>query len=176
MSEQLSERPKLLEVVDLVGVALERDGEGLVADGHDLALEDAGELVSLLAERGGDGLRARGQRIGNEAAGGLEQGAEFGGPLAQRRAHGGGAGGQGVGEHAGALVERGADGVETVEEMSTTCCYAEQDKVWVFDPAGAPWEVYTVTNDNPEVATRSGACLPLVNAGSANAGSASGCC
>ena len=64
-----------------------------------------------------------------------------------------------------------ADGVNTVEEMATTCCYAEQDKVWVFDPAGAPWEVYTVTNDNPEQAQRSGECLPLVNAGSA-----SGCC
>jgi len=24
------------------------------------------------------------------------------------------------------------------------CCYAVQDKVWVDDPDGAPWEVYTV--------------------------------
>ena len=30
-----------------------------------------------------------------------------------------------------------------------TCCYALQDKVWVHDPAGAPWEIYTVKDDNP---------------------------
>lgn len=27
------------------------------------------------------------------------------------------------------------------------CCYAEQDKVWVSDPDGAAWEVYTVLAD-----------------------------
>lgn len=40
-------------------------------------------------------------------------------------------------------------GLATREEIDTTCCFAQQDKVWVNDPAGAPWEVYTVTNDNP---------------------------
>jgi catechol 2,3-dioxygenase-like lactoylglutathione lyase family enzyme len=34
-------------------------------------------------------------------------------------------------------------------EESTTCCYAVQDKVWVNDPDGAPWEVYTVLADAP---------------------------
>jgi catechol 2,3-dioxygenase-like lactoylglutathione lyase family enzyme len=34
-------------------------------------------------------------------------------------------------------------------EMGTTCCYAVQDKVWVHDPDGAPWEVYTVLADAP---------------------------
>ena len=29
----------------------------------------------------------------------------------------------------------------------TTCCYARQDKVWVSDPAGHRWEVYTVLED-----------------------------
>jgi catechol 2,3-dioxygenase-like lactoylglutathione lyase family enzyme len=38
------------------------------------------------------------------------------------------------------------DGLATKEE-SGTCCYAEQDKVWVTDPDGAPWEVYTVLAD-----------------------------
>ena len=38
-------------------------------------------------------------------------------------------------------------GLETKEELATTCCYAEQDKVWVADPAGAPWEIYTITDD-----------------------------
>jgi hypothetical protein len=33
--------------------------------------------------------------------------------------------------------------------MQTTCCYAVQDKVWVHDPDGAPWEVYTVLADAP---------------------------
>jgi catechol 2,3-dioxygenase-like lactoylglutathione lyase family enzyme len=41
------------------------------------------------------------------------------------------------------------DGLETSEETATTCCYAVQDKVWVEDPDGAPWEVYTVLADAP---------------------------
>lgn len=44
-----------------------------------------------------------------------------------------------------------AAGLVTTEERDTTCCYALQDKVWVHDPAGAPWEVYTITDDNPVV-------------------------
>ncbi len=34
-------------------------------------------------------------------------------------------------------------------QESTTCCYAVQDKAWVADPDGAPWEVYTVLADAP---------------------------
>lgn len=41
-------------------------------------------------------------------------------------------------------------GLATSEEMGTTCCYAQQDKVWVSDPAGTPWEVYAITDDNPD--------------------------
>lgn len=40
-------------------------------------------------------------------------------------------------------------GLAVTEELDTTCCYAQQDKVWVHDPAGTPWEVYTITDDNP---------------------------
>lgn len=40
-------------------------------------------------------------------------------------------------------------GLATVTEEQTTCCYAVQDKVWVRDPDGAPWEVYTVLTDAP---------------------------
>ena len=40
-------------------------------------------------------------------------------------------------------------GLAAFDENDTTCCYALQDKVWVHDPAGAPWEVYTVKDDNP---------------------------
>jgi catechol 2,3-dioxygenase-like lactoylglutathione lyase family enzyme len=42
-----------------------------------------------------------------------------------------------------------AEGMSTREENGTTCCYAVQDKVWVEDPDGAPWEVYTVIEDAP---------------------------
>jgi catechol 2,3-dioxygenase-like lactoylglutathione lyase family enzyme len=40
-------------------------------------------------------------------------------------------------------------GLAAFDEKDTTCCYALQDKVWVHDPAGAPWEIYTVKDDNP---------------------------
>jgi len=39
------------------------------------------------------------------------------------------------------------EGLATRLEDNTTCCYAVQDKVWVNDPDGAPWEVYTVLAD-----------------------------
>lgn len=42
-----------------------------------------------------------------------------------------------------------AEGLDTAVEEQTTCCYALQDKVWVEDPDGAPWEVYTVVADAP---------------------------
>ena len=35
----------------------------------------------------------------------------------------------------------------TATEEGVTCCYAVQDKVWVDDPDGAPWEIYTVLDD-----------------------------
>jgi catechol 2,3-dioxygenase-like lactoylglutathione lyase family enzyme len=35
----------------------------------------------------------------------------------------------------------------TLEERDASCCYARQDKVWVADPAGNRWEVYTVLED-----------------------------
>jgi len=41
-----------------------------------------------------------------------------------------------------------SDGLEVVVEDEVTCCYAVQDKVWVTDPDGAPWEIYTVLADS----------------------------
>lgn len=38
-------------------------------------------------------------------------------------------------------------GLATATEEKVACCYAVQDKVWVDDPDGAPWEVYTVLAD-----------------------------
>ncbi len=39
------------------------------------------------------------------------------------------------------------EGLSTVGEHATTCCYAVQDKVWVHDPDGLPWETYVVLED-----------------------------
>ncbi|WP_116201929.1 ArsI/CadI family heavy metal resistance metalloenzyme [Amycolatopsis circi] len=41
------------------------------------------------------------------------------------------------------------EGLETLTEDNTTCCYAVQDKVWVHGPGQEPWEVYTVKADSP---------------------------
>lgn len=38
-------------------------------------------------------------------------------------------------------------GLSTAKEEGVACCYALQDKVWVEDPDGAPWEVYAVRAD-----------------------------
>ena len=40
-----------------------------------------------------------------------------------------------------------AEGLPTAVEDEVACCYAVQDKVWVDDPNGAPWEIYTVLAD-----------------------------
>ena len=60
--------------------------------------------------------------------------------------------------HLGVEVETTADvvsakdrfvgaGLATATEDEVECCYALQDKVWVDDPDGAPWEFYTVLGD-----------------------------
>ena len=41
-------------------------------------------------------------------------------------------------------------GLVTLDERATSCCYAVQDKVWVADPAGNRWEVYTVVEDEDD--------------------------
>ena len=63
---------------------------------------------------------------------------------------------------AGAARLRDA-GLAAFDERDTTCCHALQDKVWVHDPAGAPWEVYTVKDDNPADARPATASLPLLS-------------
>jgi catechol 2,3-dioxygenase-like lactoylglutathione lyase family enzyme len=50
-------------------------------------------------------------------------------------------------EVAAATGRLSGEGLATEVEDQTTCCYAVQDKVWVNDPDGAPWEVYTVLAD-----------------------------
>lgn len=41
------------------------------------------------------------------------------------------------------------EGIATRSEDGVTCCHAVQDKVWVSDPDGAPWEFYKVLADAP---------------------------
>jgi hypothetical protein len=52
-------------------------------------------------------------------------------------------------EVAAASGRLATEGLATSEEQGVTCCYALQDKVWVNDPSGAPWEIYTVLADAP---------------------------
>jgi catechol 2,3-dioxygenase-like lactoylglutathione lyase family enzyme len=41
-------------------------------------------------------------------------------------------------------------GLASVDERGTTCCYAKQDKFWVQGtPNGEQWEIYTVLEDSP---------------------------
>ncbi|HTT86074.1 MAG TPA: ArsI/CadI family heavy metal resistance metalloenzyme [Acidimicrobiales bacterium] len=52
-------------------------------------------------------------------------------------------------EVACASARLSGEGLDTTDEQGTTCCYAVQDKVWVTDPDGAPWELYAVLDDAP---------------------------
>ena len=65
-------------------------------------------------------------------------------------------------EEVGAAERRLGDrGLATVSEDEVACCYAVQDKVWVHDPDGAPWEVYTVVSDvEAPVGSAAVACGP----------------
>jgi len=72
-----------------------------------------------------------------------------------------------------------AQGLDPEVQESTTCCYALQDKAWVNDPDGAPWEIYTVLADAPAetglgCGTESCAVEPVI-AGD-TAGASSSCC
>jgi catechol 2,3-dioxygenase-like lactoylglutathione lyase family enzyme len=44
-------------------------------------------------------------------------------------------------------------GLAAFDEMDTTCCYARQDKIWVHDPDGIPWEVFVTHQDVDEAGT-----------------------
>ena len=53
-----------------------------------------------------------------------------------------------------------AAGLAAFDEMDTTCCYARQDKIWVRDPDGNPWEVFVTHGDAeaPDDARPAAAC------------------
>jgi catechol 2,3-dioxygenase-like lactoylglutathione lyase family enzyme len=46
-----------------------------------------------------------------------------------------------------ATTRLSGEGLDTAVEEDVACCFARQDKVWVEDPDGAPWEIYTVLAD-----------------------------
>jgi catechol 2,3-dioxygenase-like lactoylglutathione lyase family enzyme len=52
------------------------------------------------------------------------------------------------------------------EEKGTNCCYAIQDKIWVQDPDGNSWEIFTVTmsDEHGELPSeQSGTCCVPAN-------------
>jgi catechol 2,3-dioxygenase-like lactoylglutathione lyase family enzyme len=56
------------------------------------------------------------------------------------------------------------EGLSPEVQEATTCCYAVQDKAWVDDPDGAPWEIYTVLSDAAEetgLGCSTEACQPV---------------
>ncbi|HVF32425.1 MAG TPA: ArsI/CadI family heavy metal resistance metalloenzyme [Acidimicrobiales bacterium] len=69
------------------------------------------------------------------------------------------------------------DGLATAPE-SGECCYALQEKVWVNDPDGAPWEIYTVLADaeTPPSSHAGDTCGAGACAPTELAESVSGCC
>lgn len=71
-------------------------------------------------------------------------------------------------------------GLVTAVEDNVACCYAVQDKVWVDDPDGAPWEIYTVLADAEmpagQLRADSPSCGPGACCDSTPAAVASACC
>lgn len=61
-------------------------------------------------------------------------------------------------EVTGAAARLRSQGMDVEVREGEVCCYARQDKLWVADPDGAPWEVYTVTDEAPEAAVPEAAC------------------
>src|SRR5687767_14398568 len=68
-----------------------------------------------------------------------------------------------------------AEGLATTEQEGVSCCYAVQDKVWVQDPDGAQWEVYTVLADVPADATALRGCCTSDRAEATRSGAAAPC-
>ena len=63
-------------------------------------------------------------------------------------------------DHLGIQVENEAEleqvygrlesaGAPTIEEGATTCCYAESEKTWIFDPEGIAWETFLTRAESP---------------------------
>lgn len=57
-----------------------------------------------------------------------------------------------------------AAGLATDVRDAELCCHAVQDKVWINDPDGARWEVYTILDDAPATATAGAAATACCSA------------
>ena len=68
------------------------------------------------------------------------------------------------------------EGLLTLEEMGTDCCYALQDKVWVEDPDGAHWEVFTVLGDTEGTERKVTGCCDTVEKPVAISEKKAACC
>jgi catechol 2,3-dioxygenase-like lactoylglutathione lyase family enzyme len=73
------------------------------------------------------------------------------------------------------------DGLASVDERDTTCCYAKQDKFWVAGaPNGESWEIYTVLADsatpNGEAEGQECCTSALIEASPAQEAAAEICC
>jgi predicted enzyme related to lactoylglutathione lyase len=68
-----------------------------------------------------------------------------------------------------------AAGLAAFDEMDTTCCYARQDKIWVRDPDGTPWEVFATHEDTDELGDGGLAAAEAATCGCGES-SSSDCC
>ena len=93
-------------------------------------------------------------------------------------------------DHLGIQVENEAElgevysrlrtaGAPVLEEGKTTCCYANSEKSWIFDPEGIAWETFLTHGESPvygsdfiEAAAQDSACCTPRQKAPAD----SGCC
>ena len=77
-----------------------------------------------------------------------------------------------------ATARLAGQGLPTLTEEDTACCYAVQDKVWVTGPGQEPWEVYVVKADADvlDKAPQSACCTPAAQAGDTAQPAAASCC
>lgn len=83
-----------------------------------------------------------------------------------------------AGEVTAATSRLAAEGLMTVTEEDTACCYAVQDKVWVTGPGQEPWEVYVVKADAGNLGKEEGSacCTAAAHADGDTQPTASACC
>jgi len=75
-----------------------------------------------------------------------------------------------------ATARLAAHGLPIDEREAEDCCYATQDKVWVADPDGARWEVYTVLGDSDRMAPEAGSVTPEAGSVTPEVGGVTACC
>src|ERR1700758_1415948 len=83
-----------------------------------------------------------------------------------------------TGEVTAATARLSVEGLATVTEEDTACCYAVQDKVWVTGPGEEPWEVYVVKADSDILDREAGSvcCARAADAAGAARPADTACC